>query len=152
VNTSTLIRSARPADVPALCDLLADLFEIESDFTADFKKQANGLRLLIEDGLGRSKVYVAVHDGRVIGMCSVQMIISTSEGRRAAILEDLVVNREHRGFGFGTALLEAVGKWCLERGISRLQLLADKENSQALTFYANRGWCSTNLVCLRKYL
>ncbi len=152
MNTTTLIRSARPADVPALCDLLADLFETETDFTADSKKQANGLRLLLEDGSGRSKVFVAVHDGRVIGMCSVQMIISTSEGRQAAILEDIVVNREHRGFGFGTALLEAVREWCLERGISRLQLLADKDNLQALTFYTNRGWCGTNLVCLRKYL
>jgi GNAT superfamily N-acetyltransferase len=152
VNTAMLVRPARPADVSALCDLLADLFRIESDFSADPAKQANGLRLLLEDESGRSKVFVAVHEGRVIGMCSVQVIISTAEGRPAAIIEDLVVRREHRGFGFGTALLEIVREWCLVRGITRLQLLADKDNSKALTFYTNRGWCGTNLICLRKRL
>ena len=152
VKAAALIRSICPEDVPELCDLLADLFETESDFSADRKKQANGLRLVLEDGSGRSKVFVAVHERRVIGMCSVQVVISTSEGRPAAIMEDLVVRREHRGSGFGAALLEAVQEWCLERGITRLQLLADKNNSQALTFYTNMGWCGTNLICLRKRL
>ena len=152
LKTTALIRSVHPDDVPALCDLLADLFEAESDFSADPRKQANGLRLLLEDGSGRSKAFVAVHEGRVIGMCSVQVVISTAEGRPAAIMEDLVVRREHRGSGFGTALLEAVQEWCLKRGITRLQLLADKNNLQALTFYANRGWCGTDLICLRKRL
>ncbi len=152
VKTTTLIRSAHSADIPVLCDLLADLFESESDFAADPKKQATGLRLLLEDGTGRSKVFVAVHEEHVIGMCSVQVIISTAEGRPAAIVEDLVVRREQRGFGFGTALLEAVREWCLDRGITRLQLLADKDNAYALAFYADRRWCGTNLICLRKRL
>jgi GNAT superfamily N-acetyltransferase len=152
MKTITLIRSALPADIPVLCDLLADLFETESDFSKDPEKQSNGLRLLLEDRSGRTKVFVAVHDGRVIGMCSVQVVISTAEGRPAAIMEDLVVRREHRGFGFGTALIDAVREWCLERGITRLQLLADKNNSQALTFYAKRGCSGTNLICLRKNL
>jgi len=152
VNTTAVIRSVLPEDVPVMCDLLADLFETESDFSADRKKQANGLRLLLEDSSGRSKVFVATHDGCVIGMCSVQVIISTAEGKPAAIMEDLVVRRDHRGSGFGAALVETVQEWCLERGITRLQLLADKNNSQALTFYTNRGWRSTNLICLRKRL
>ncbi len=152
MNAANLIRPARPADVPAMCDLLADLFEIESDFDADREKQANGLRLLLEDPSGRSKVFVAVRDGRVIGMCSVQTIISTAEGGPAAIMEDLVMLREHRGSGFGTALLETVREWCLAQGITRLQLLADKDNTRAFAFYVNRGWLGTNLVCLRKRL
>jgi GNAT superfamily N-acetyltransferase len=152
VKTAALIRPVRSEDVPVLCDLLGDLFEIEADFSADRRKQENGLRLLLEDRSGRSKVFVAVHGGRVIGMCSVQVVISTAEGKPAAIMEDVVVKREHRGSGFGTALVEAVQEWCLERGITRVQVLADKDNLQALTFYANKGWFSTNLICLRKNL
>ncbi len=135
-----------------MCDLLADLFRIESDFDVDPKKQANGLRLLLEDASGRSHVLVAEQDGCVVGMCSVQVIISTAEGGPAAILEDLIVRRKNRGSDFGTALIEAAGEWCLERGITRLQLLADHDNARALAFYANRGWHGTNLLCLRKRL
>jgi len=151
-NTAIEVRSARPADIPELCDLLADLFEIEADFAINRERQANGLRLLLGDGSGRSKVFVAEDGGCVIGMCSVQVTISTAEGRPAAIMEDLVVRREHWGSGVGTALAEAAGEWCLERGITRLQLLADRKNTKALAFYSSRGWGGTDLICLRKRL
>ena len=34
--------------------------------------------------------------------------------------------------------------------VSRLQLLADRNNSPALTFYDKAGWQMTELICLRK--
>ncbi len=145
------VRPARAEDIPVLCDLLTDLFSLESDFAPDREKQAKGLRLLLEDRSGASVVLVAVHQGNVVGMCSVQAVISTSEGGAAGIVEDVVVHREHREQGIGGVLLGAAIAWCTGRGISRLQLLADRDNAPALQFYFSRGWTGTSLVCLRKH-
>lgn len=147
----TLIRTAIPEDIPALCDLLAALFEIESDFTPDREKQKKALGMLIDDQSGSGAILVAVMDNLAIGMCSVQKVISTAEGGPAGLVEDLIVREEYRGKGIATKLLDDVRKWCRANGITRIQLLADKNNARAFEFYANRGWIYTDLVCLRKH-
>lgn len=147
-----IIRLARPSDIPVLCDLLHDLFSIESDFTPDREKQVRALGLLIKDGAAHSAFFVADCDGLIVGMCSVQTVISTAEGGPAAILEDLVVHRDFRGQGIGTRLLAEVQHWCRQRTISRLHLLADRDNRKAMDYYANRGWVRTRLRCLKKRL
>jgi len=152
VRNDILIRPARADDIPVMCDLLADLFSLEVDFAPDREKQARGLRLLVEDRSGRSHLAVAVREGIVVGMCSVQTFLSTAEGGPAGVIEDLVVSRKFRGRSTGTRLLEDGITWCRAQGITRLQLLADKGNGQALRFYARRGLSGTSLICLRKHL
>ncbi|TAN41033.1 MAG: GNAT family N-acetyltransferase [Nitrospirae bacterium] len=147
--------SVRPAladEVPALCRLLSELFEIEADFSPDAEKQARGLELLLNDENGSSIVLVAEKNGEIIGMCSAQTVISTSEGGPAGLLEDLIVSRAHRGKGTGARLLAAISAWGASRNISRIQLLRDMDNAQALDFYHTNGWNSTKLVCMRKFL
>ena len=138
-NNVAIIRSARTDDIPQMCGLLADLFLIEADFATDAEKQARGLTLLLEDQSGRSCVVVAVREGAVVGMCSVQTVISTAEGGPSGLVEDLVVRRELRGRGIGRALLDHVLTWCKGQGLSRVQLLADKGNAPALAFYTAGG-------------
>ena len=147
-----IIRLARPGDIPALCDLLHDLFSIESDFAPDREKQARALDLLIKDRADRSAVFVAYSQNLIVGMCSVQTVISTAEGGPAAILEDLIVHRDFRRQGIGARLLAEVLKWCRQRTISRIHLLADRDNGKTLDYYAGRGWSRTRLLCLKKHL
>ncbi len=146
-----VIRPARTEDIPQMCDLLTELFSIEADFKSDKAKQMRGLELLIKGRSGSSLVLVAAAHEEVIGMCSVQTLISTAEGGPAGVVEDLIVRRRCRRNGIATGLLNEILSWCGTRGISRLQLLADKDNGQALTYYEGRGWVATNLICLRKY-
>ncbi len=147
------IRPACSGDIPLLCDLLAELFTIESDFMPSREKQRRGLELLLDHSAsGLSIVQVALQGQKIVGMCSVQVIISTAEGGTAGIMEDLVVHREHRGRGIGGLLVESAMAWCSAKGITRLQLLADKDNAPALLFYFSRGWARTGLICLRKRL
>ncbi len=152
MDTDIVIRPARPGDIPGMCGLLADLFAIEADFVPDRTKQAQALSILTADRSGSSLTLVAAAGGKVIGMCSVQMVISTAEGGSAGVVEDLVVHRVYRGQGIATRMLDVLLKWCRAQGITRLQLLADKDNDQAHAFYFARGWSCTNLVCLRKHL
>lgn len=144
------IRPAVHADIPALVELLKQLFSIEKDFQFDADIQARGLSMML-DGCGKHRtILAACTEGRVIGMVSVQTRISTARGKICGIMEDLVVDEKFRGNGIGTRLLREVYSWSREHGIGQLWILADKENIPALHFYADQKWNSTNLICLTR--
>ncbi len=142
------IRAARPDDIAALTALLRQLFAIEADFAFDEERQQRGLAMLIDDR--RAAVLVAELDGRVVGMCTGQLTISTAEGGPALLVEDVVVDQEYRCRGLGPRLLAGLAEWAATRGAHRLQLLADRNNQAGLAFYERLGWRRTELVCLRK--
>lgn len=145
-----MIRPAETRDVEAMAELLGTLFSIEADFAFDRDRQRQGLTLLI--GSGADRVLVAEVEGRVIGMCSVQTLISTAEGGRVGLVEDMVVAQDVRGKGIGQRLLGEIERWAADSGLTRLQLLADRANEPALAFYDRLGWERTALVGLRKML
>jgi GNAT superfamily N-acetyltransferase len=134
-----------------MCDLLADLFSVEADFEVDVVKQVKGLSMLVADPSGTAFVCVAVADNSILGMATVQTLVSTAEGGRVGLVEDVIVDKRFRCRSVGTLLIERIIAWSREQGLTRLQLLADQENHQALNFYISRGWISTKLICLRKH-
>lgn len=146
-----IIRPATRSDITAMADLLAELFAVESDFTSDIDRQFRGLSLMIDGCPDRCCVRVAEIDGSVVGMATGQAVISTAEGGPAVLVEDVVVSREHQGRGLGPKLLNDVIAWARDRGATRLQLLADVDNTHALAFYRHMGWAQTRLICLRKH-
>ena len=83
-------------------------------------------------------------------MATLQVVISTAEGGPAGLIEDVVVGESHRGCGLGQALMDHLVAWAGERGLTRLQLLADRDNRPALDFYRKQGWTMTSLIALRK--
>jgi GNAT superfamily N-acetyltransferase len=97
-------------------------------------------------------ILVAEAAGRVIGMCSGQLTISTAEGGFALLVEDVVVAGPWQGKGVGRELLTALEQWATARKIARLQLLADRNNGAALEFYRKLGWQPTELICQRRRL
>ena len=137
------------ADVSALVGLLRQLFELEADFRPDERRQRAGVLLMLEDP-DRRALLVADRAGAVVGMVTAQLVVSTAEGAPSALVEDMVVDAPERGRGVGAALLRAIEAWARGRGATRLQLLADRENAPALSFYARMGWAGTRLVCLRR--
>jgi GNAT superfamily N-acetyltransferase len=152
VDMEFSVRRAKAADIPQMCALLSELFSIESDFIPDHEKQEKGLNLLLKDRSGSAIVFVAEKNDQIIGMCSLQTLISTAEGGTAGLVEDLIVRKEHRGKGIGTKLLSKIQSWCLKKNISRIQLLRDSDNAEALNFYNANGWSNTRLRCMRKFL
>lgn len=143
------IRPAVSSDIEALTSLLKILFTVEEDFFFNRTLQRRGLELMLSNE--RGCVLVAEVNGQVAGMCSGQLTISTAEGGPALLLEDMIVHEEYRGRGLGMQLIEKVAEWGKTNGASRLQLLADRNNSPALGFYNKLGWQITELICLRKH-
>ena len=144
------IRVARHDDLDAPVSLLQELFTIEADFEVDGSRQRRGLSMML-DGCGKHRcVKVAEADGRVVGMSTAQMLISTAKGEWSAMVEDMVVAAGYRGAGIGWRLMESIFHWVRAHGGTRLQLLADRTNFSALDFYNQMGWHPTQLICLRR--
>lgn len=150
MNDSVHIRPAGEADIEAMAGLLSELFAIEADFHFDAERQGRGLALLLGP-TSTAEVLVAEIEGRIVGMCTMQRLVSTAEGGWAGLIEDVVVARGYRRHGVGGRLLAAMEARAVSLGIGRLQLLADRTNVPALDFYAAAGWGPTSLRALRRY-
>jgi GNAT superfamily N-acetyltransferase len=145
------IRPAGFGDIEGMISLLQILFSIEADFSFDREKQQRGLAMMLTDCSNRC-IMVAEAEGRVVGMCTVQILISTAEGGLSALIEDLIVAEGCRGQGIGKELLRAITSWAKNLGVRRLQLLADRNNAGGLEFYQKQVWQITELICLRTYV
>ncbi|HEU0234236.1 MAG TPA: GNAT family N-acetyltransferase [Gallionella sp.] len=145
------VAQAEIGDLEQLADLLAELFTLESDFRPDREKQLRGLRLILDNpALGR--LFVLRDQSRVAGMANVLITVSTAEGCRAAVLEDVIVRDEYRGKGLGRRLVEHVFTWAKTGGMTRITLLADRDNKAALDFYRKLGFDRSHMVVLRRGL
>ena len=143
---------ANKTDIADLVYLLSLLFSIEKDFNPDTSKQQRGLELLLKSNATAS-IQVAKNDtGKVIGMVSAQLVISTAEGAPSAWVEDMVIDATYRGQGIGKQLLENALVWAKNKGATRAQLLVDTANSDALGYYQHLKWESTQLQARRVIL
>jgi ribosomal protein S18 acetylase RimI-like enzyme len=133
-----------------MADLLAELFAIEDDFTVDPIKQIRALSMLLESE--DSLLLVAERGGEVIGMVSLQPLISTATGGRSGLIEDLVVAGAHRGSGVGTRLIESLVESARAKGFERLSLGADRRNASALAFYAKYGFSASHMGLMYRVL
>ncbi|MBU0631389.1 GNAT family N-acetyltransferase [bacterium] len=143
MKTGITIEKATEEDLPQMAELLSVLFAIESDFTIDYKKQLSGITRLYQHD--SSDLLVAKYEGKVIGMITMQRLISSAEGDYVGQIEDLVVNDEYRKMGVGSRLINKMRSMAVEYGYKRIQLAADVDNSNALQFYSRRGFKKTHL-------
>ena len=142
------VTQATTPDIPQLCELLALLFAQEEDFTPDAERQARGLGMIIgQPEAGR--IYCARDGDCVVGMVSILFTVSTAEGTRAALLEDMVVHPGRRGEGIGERLLDEAILRAREAGCKRITLLTDSTNQSAIRFYVRAGFVRSRMVPFR---
>lgn len=145
------ISQAEYRDLDQLADLLAELFTLENDFCPDREKQLHGLRLILDNpSLGR--LFVLRDQDRVAGMANMLITVSTAEGCRVAVLEDVIIGNEYRGKGLGRLLVEHVLARAKTDGMTRITLLADRDNKAAMGFYRKLGFEHSQMVVLRRRL
>lgn len=145
------IEPATLDDLPALAELLYDLFTQEEDFVPDRDKQLRGLKLILEQP-NRGRIFVLRNSTKIIGMINLLITISTAEGGFVLLLEDLVVHNEHRGQGYGTRLLEYAIDFARKKQFLRITLLTDKPNTPQKNFYLKNGFVESGMVPMRMYL
>jgi len=139
---------AAAKDLPQLVQLLGHLFEQEAEFTPNAAKQEAALKMILADPK-TGKLYVAKDGGKVVAMASLLFTVSTAEGGKAALFEDLVVSPEHRKQGIGAKLLEYVIGQARAEGVLRLTLLTDMQNEQAQVLYRKLGFVGSPMKPMR---
>lgn len=123
--------------------LLGELFAIEDDFTFDLVAHTKALSLLFY--AKDATLYVAKSKNRVVGMVSIQSVISTVMGGYVGLIEDMIVTHDFRGQGVGKQLLTAMIEESKRLGYTRLTLGADLRNTSAISFYKTFGFESSNM-------
>lgn len=133
-----MIRPARPADVPAIHQMMLELAEYERarhEVTAtdgDLRQALFGPRPALF-------AHVADEDGQLAGFAVWFLNYSTWTGRHGIYLEDLYVRPQSRGAGHGRALLAELARICVARGYPRLEWWVLDWNTPARGFYESLG-------------
>jgi ribosomal protein S18 acetylase RimI-like enzyme len=128
--------------------LLGVLFAQEAEFAPDSRKQRAALSAILGDR-NMGTIFVAREGERVVAMATLLYTVSTAEGGRAALFEDLVVLPECRGRGIGQALLGHVVAEARKEGVKRLTLLTDGDNQRAQALYRKLGFVDSPMKPMR---
>ena len=130
-------RFAAEADTPLILEFIRALAEYEKMLDLVVADEA-----LLADQLFRknnAEVIFAVEDGVEVGFALFFHNFSTFLGRAGLYLEDLYVLPEHRGKGYGKALLQKLAAIAVERGCGRLEWACLDWNQPSIDFYKSLG-------------
>jgi GNAT superfamily N-acetyltransferase len=136
--TDGVLRAAQPGDeagVLACIQRLAD-YEHEPDAVA------NTVEMLTESLFGdvpRVFAHVVEREGAIVGIAIWFLSYSTWTGQHGIWLEDLFVDEEQRGRGYGKALISSLAQVCVTRGYSRLEWTVLDWNAPSIAFYRSIG-------------
>ena len=89
--------------------------------------------------LEKAEVLIAEKDGAPAGFALFFHNFSTFLGRCGIYLEDLFVRPEHRGKGYGLALLKRLAAIAVEEGCGRLEWWCLDWNTPSIGFYKSLG-------------
>jgi len=86
----------------------------------------------------KAEVVFAEVNGEAVGFTLFFHNFSTFLGRAGIYLEDLFVLPEHRGKGYGKALLKNLARIAVERGCGRLEWWCLNWNKPSIDFYTKK--------------
>ncbi|MEK1890946.1 MAG: GNAT family N-acetyltransferase [Phyllobacterium sp.] len=85
-----------------------------------------------------AEILVAKKD-RIVGFAAFSGIFPGPGLQSGLFLKELFVSKSQRGTGIGKQLIKALGRLCLERGLSRIDWTADRNDAPLLDFYDSLG-------------
>ncbi len=146
-----VLRPARPGDEPGILAAITALavYEREPDAVE------NTVEALSASFFGEAPnvfAHVVERDGEIVGIALWFLTYSTWTGRHGIWLEDLYVDDEQRGRGYGKALIASLAAVCVERGYSRLEWTVLDWNAPSIAFYRSLGagpmdgWTTQRLI------
>lgn len=131
------IRYAERADTPLILEFIKKLAAYEK-MSDEVVADAETLESWIFDKQ-KAEVIFALEDGKEVGFALFFHNFSTFLGRAGIYLEDLYVEPEYRGKGYGKALLKKLASIAVERGCGRLEWWCLDWNRPSIDFYLSLG-------------
>ena len=127
------IRYAQESDIPKILYFIKEL-AIYENMLDDVVATEELLQKWIFEKQ-KAEVLLAEEDGIPVGFALFFHNFSTFLGRAGIYLEDLFVMPEHRGKGYGKALLRRLAQITMERGCGRLEWSCLDWNKPSIDFY-----------------
>jgi RimJ/RimL family protein N-acetyltransferase len=126
------IRPATVDDARAMAELFAAVAEERTGIASEPPVDVEARTAQFTDSITES--IVAVADGQVVGM------IHTTVSRHGFGEFGMLVDREWRGSGVGSALLQATIDWARDQGLHKLCLEVFAHNTAAIALYRKCGF------------
>jgi GNAT superfamily N-acetyltransferase len=93
--------------------------------------------------------FVIEDSGKIVGAVSLLFFVSTALGGKVALLEDMILEKDSRGKGLGTKLLDHVIQYVIQNGFLRITVLIDKDNIVAQSLYKKMGFKYSSMIPMR---
>lgn len=133
-----VIRPATPADVDALLEMIRGLAEFEH-LSHQVEATAERLAHALFGPRPAAEAVLAEADGDVVGFALFFTNFSTFLAQPGLYLEDLFVKPDHRGRGYGKALLAHLAELAVTRNYGRFEWSVLDWNQPAIEFYRSQG-------------
>jgi ribosomal protein S18 acetylase RimI-like enzyme len=133
------IREAEVEDLDRIVELLLELYSVVSErqtlHPESFRK--NCLELLSE----RNSFFLVAAEGeRLIGFLNFTVRRTCLHSGGSALIDELVIDQEHRGAGVGRDLIEAAVRRARALGCSEVEVNTETVNLRARDFYKKLGF------------
>lgn len=132
------IRSARPGDAPLILKFIRELASYEK-LAHEVTATERNIEINLFGARPTAECIIAEHDGTTVGFALYFHNFSTFLGKPGLYLEDLYVQPEFRGRGYGRKLLAHLAKLALTRGCGRFEWAVLDWNAPAIGFYKKLG-------------
>ncbi|MGE0130974.1 MAG: N-acetyltransferase family protein [Blastocatellales bacterium] len=132
------IKPATTSDAPVILSFIKKLAVYEK-LAHEVKATEDILRETLFGERRYAEVIIAYHRGEPAGFALFFHSYSTFLGKPGIYLEDLYVDEQHRGKGFGKALLVHLARLTKERNCGRLEWSVLDWNEPSINFYKSLG-------------
>lgn len=130
-------RYAERKDVPLILQFIKDLAEYEKMLDEVVADEATLEEWIFDQK--KAEVLFAMEEGKEVGFALFFHNFSTFFGRAGLYLEDLFVQPEHRGKGYGKRILQKLAAIAVERKCGRLEWWCLDWNQPSIDFHLSLG-------------
>ncbi|MEV8266283.1 GNAT family N-acetyltransferase [Microbacterium sp. NPDC076911] len=151
LTDGAVLREARAGDEAGILACIAALAVYEREPDA-VENTASALTATLFGAAPKAFAHVIEREGVVVGIALWFLTYSTWTGKHGIWLEDLYVDENQRGRGYGKSLIASLAGVCKERGYPRLEWTVLDWNEPAVAFYQSIGatpmseWTTQRLV------
>ena len=130
-------RNATREDIPLVLKFIKKLAEYEKRLNEVVATEKDLEKWIFDKN--QAEVIFALEDGKEIGFALFFLSFSTYLGNVNLHLEDLFIDPEFRGKGYGKALLKKLAKIVVDRGYGRFEWTCLSWNKPSIEFYLSLG-------------
>ncbi len=139
-----IVRLATDSDCEQVLGLLNQLGEIINEFVHFDPDNTRVLELGRENYHAAMKredrlIFLVEDEGKILGVATFFILIDFMSGRPFAHIDDFIVEKNHRGEGIGTMMLEHIKIYAKSIGIHVIELTSSLPLTKAHAFYESRG-------------